>query len=233
MRICQRCGVEVEEDARRCPLCGCAIHSMATDGSEEPAPAPRKRREAGRSIRRWVIELLSILALTGALVVLAVDLAADMSVSWALFPLAFIAFVWVSVTMGVLISRRTWVYLPAQTAAVCLFLYSLDGLTPGSDWFVPLALPVTLLTGTVLGLTLLAVRRLALSAFGSTIAAMAAAGVLAVGLELLINAHFHDSWTVSWSAVVFGCTLLLVVLAAYLRSWFRARQAELRKLLHL
>ncbi|MGM0628628.1 MAG: zinc-ribbon domain-containing protein, partial [Candidatus Fermentibacterota bacterium] len=65
MRICQRCGVEVEEDVRRCPLCGYAIHPMTADGSEEPAPAPRKRRETGRSIRRWVIELFSILALTG------------------------------------------------------------------------------------------------------------------------------------------------------------------------
>ncbi|MFO8184209.1 MAG: zinc ribbon domain-containing protein [Candidatus Aegiribacteria sp.] len=233
MKLCSYCKVEVEEGSRFCPLCGNPIPPWTEEENGAPIPLQRKSREAERSIRRWLLEAFSLMAVTGVLVVLAADIGSGESISWAHYPVVFIAFTWVSVIMGALISRRTWIYLPAQTAAVCLFLYSLDRFTPGPDWFVPLALPVTLLTGTVLALTLITARKLNLSAIGSVIAAMMAAGVLAVGLELLINRHLHRSWYISWSAVVFGCLLLLVPLLLYLRRWLRVRRNEIRKLLHI
>jgi hypothetical protein len=233
MKFCEYCRVEVEEDSRFCPLCRSAIPPWTEGDKEEPMPPSRKPKEAGRSIRRWALEILSLLAVTGAVVVLAVDFASDMSISWARYPLIFIALLWLSVFMAVFFSHRAWVYLPAQIAAVCLVLFSLDLFTPGPAWFVPLALPVTLLTVTILALTLVTARKLVLSPFNSVIAAMVASGVLAAGLELLINSYFAHRWFLSWSAVTFGCMLLLVLLLFYLRRWFRVRHEEIRKLLHL
>ncbi|MBN2587764.1 MAG: hypothetical protein JXA64_02660 [Candidatus Fermentibacteraceae bacterium] len=233
MKICEFCKVEVEEDSRFCPLCRNAIPPWTEGDKEEPAPSPRKPKEAGRSIRRWALEILSLIAATGAVVVLAIDLASDMSITWARYPLIFIALLWLSVHMAVLFSHRAWVYLPAQIAAVCLFLFLLDLFTPGPAWFVPLALPVILLTVTIPVLTLVTARKLVLSTFSSVIAAIVASGVLAVGLELLINSYFAHRWFLSWSAVTFGCMMLLVLLMFYLRRWFRVRREEIRKLLHL
>ena len=233
MKLCEYCKVEVEEDTRCCPLCGNPIPPWTEEDSVTPKQLRRTASEAERSIRRWLLEAFSLMAVTGILVVLAADMASGMSISWAHYPAVFIAFTWISVIMGALLSRRTWIYLPAQTAAVCLFLYCLDRFTPGQAWFVPLALPVTLLTGTVLALTLITARKLRLSAIGSVIAAMMAAGVLAVGLELLINRHLHRSWHISWSAVVFGCLVLLVPIMMYLRRWLRVRRNEIRKILHI
>lgn len=233
MKLCEHCKVEVEEDSRCCPLCGKPIPPWTEEDRGTPGQLRHTVREAERSIRRWLLEAFSLMAVTGVLVVLAADMASGMSISWAHYPVVFIAFTWVSVIMGALLSRRTWVYLPAQTAAVCLFLYFLDRFTPGPAWFVPLALPVTLLTGTVLALTLITARKLKLSAIGSVIASMIAGGVLAVGLEILINRHLHRSWHISWSAVVFGCLILLVPLLLYFRRWLRVRRNEIRKLLHI
>ena len=54
-----------------------------------------------------------------------------------------------------------------------------------------------------------------------------------VGLELLLNRYLENRWFVSWSLVAFVCMLPLVLLLLYLRRWLRARQGEIRKLLHL
>lgn len=233
MKLCKHCKVELEEDSRCCPLCGNPIPPWTAEENGSPVPLQRKAQEAERRIRRWLVEAFSLIAVPGILVVLAADIGSGMSISWAHYPIVFIVFTWVSVIMGVLLSRRTWVYLPAQTAAVCLFLFSLDRFTPGPAWFVPLALPVILLTGAVLALTLVAPRILKLSAIGSVIATISAAGVLAVGLELLINRHLHQSWHISWSAVVFGCLMLLVPMLLYFRRWVRLRKNEIRKVLHI
>jgi hypothetical protein len=233
VKICEFCKVELEEDSRFCPLCRNAIPPWTEGDRVEQMPSPCKPKEVRRSIRRWVLEILSLIAATGALVVLAVDLASDLSISWARYPLVFIAFLWSSVYLAVLFSHRAWVYLPAQIAAICLFLLSLDLFTPGPAWSAPLALPVTLLAAAILVLTLVIARKLLLSPFYSIIAAMVGSGVLAVGLELLINSHFTHRWFLSWSAVAFGCMLLLILLLLYLRRWFRVRQEEIRKLLQL
>ncbi len=198
-----------------------------------PAPPRSSPQEASRHIRRWLFEIVSLLAATGALVVCAADLAPDLSLSWARYPLASIGFVWLSVVLAVFCSHRTWIYVPAQVAVACLFLFALDQFSSGTGWFLPLALPVTLLSGTILTLTLTGVRRAGLSAVATIAVTMVAAGVFVAGLELLLNRHLDDRWIVSWSLVAFLCMLPLILLLLYLRRWLGARQGEIRKLLHL
>ena len=57
------------------------------------------------------------MASTGILVVVAAGMGSGMCISWAHYPVALIAFPWISVIMGALLSRRTWIYIPSRTAA--------------------------------------------------------------------------------------------------------------------
>jgi hypothetical protein len=233
VKLCKHCEVEVEESARYCPLCRNPLQAVLEAENAGPAPPVPNPRETGRHVRRWILEVLSLLAVTGAFVVLAADIAPDLLLSWARYPLVSIAFVWVSVVLAVFCSHRAWIYIPAQVAAACLFLFVLDRFTPGPTWFLPLAMPVTLLMGAILTLAIIVVRTAGLSAVATVAAAMVAAGLFVVGLELLLNSYLDHRWFVSWSAVAFVCVLPLVLLLLYLRRWLRARQGEIRKLLHL
>lgn len=233
MSLCRRCGVEVEDDLRWCPLCRDPLQAGAAGEPRGPAPSARDPRQADRRIRRWLLEVVSLLAVTGALVVFAADFASGLSLSWARYPLASIVFLWLSTALLVLCSHRAWLGLAAEIAAVALFLLVLDWFTPGPAWFLPFALPVTLMFGGLLALTLAIVRKWRLSPFAIIAAGLFAAGVFVVGLELLLSRFFDHRWSVSWSAVVFGCLLPLVSLLLYLRKWLKQRQAELRKLLHV
>ena len=233
MSICSNCGVEVAEDLRCCPLCRNPLQpGVAGEQQEWPTPAPVPP-EAGRRLRYWLLEILSLLAATGAIVVFAADFASGMSLTWSRYPLASIAFLWISAVLLILGSGRVWMSLLAEVAAVGLFLYVLNGLTPGPSWFLPLALPLALLAGAILGLTLGIVRKWNLSLFGAIATALLAAAVFVVGLELILNRYLIDRWFVSWSATTFGCTLPLVFLLLYLRKRVQPKQAEIRKFLHL
>ena len=232
MSLCKYCGVEVEEDARCCPLCRNPLQPGMEVGQPRPEPSPTSPQEAPRGLRRWLLEIFSLLAAMGAIVVFAADFASGMSLSWAHNPLASIAFLWLAVAVLILGSGRIWLILPAEVAAVSLFLFALDGFSQGRDWFLPLAFPVTLLAGTTLALTLALVRTLDLSPFVAIATAMSAAAVFVVGLELLLNRYLAGHWFVSWSAMAFACTLPLLLLLLYLRRRFKPRQAEIRKLLH-
>ncbi len=233
MTLCRRCGVEVEDSALCCPLCREPLRAGSTkDETRIVSPGPDTRKTGGR-VHRWLLEIFSLFALTTALVVFAADFATDASVSWSWYPVFSIAFLWVSSVLLVFCSRRVWVFLPAEIAAVGLFLFGLDRFTPGTPWFVPLAVPLTLLTGTVLALVMAFVRKRRRSPFAAIAMVLLASGVFAVGLDLFLNRYLGQRWSVGWSAVVFACLLPVIVLLLFLRSWLGRRQAELRKVFHL
>jgi hypothetical protein len=233
MILCRSCGVILEDDARSCPLCSLPVREGPANGRTEPARPrqPRHLPEARRRIRRWVLEVLSLVVATGSAVVLAVDLATGATLTWAHFPLVAIWYLWLAVVLPLALSGRRWAILPAEAVALLTLLFALDRFTAGRDWFLPLALPTVLLGVVLLALVLVLTRRL--SPFAVIAGALLAAGFFVVGLDLLLNHAREGRWAVGWSAVVFACVLPVVLLLLYLRKWYRHRQAELRKLLHI
>jgi hypothetical protein len=233
MILCTHCGVEVEESERYCPLCRNSLRPGIEGDTTGPAPPRRVAQEASRRIRGWLIEVLTLLALTAALVVFAADFATGLSITWARYPLVTITFLWLSVVLVILCSRRTWIYLPAEITATGLYLFILDRFTPQTTWFMPLAFPLMLLIGTLLAVTLAIARKRRLSPFAIIATALLSGGIFVVGLELFLNRYFGHRWFISWSAVVFTCLLPIVGLLLYLRAWLGRRQAEFRKLFHV
>jgi hypothetical protein len=233
VNLCKHCGVEVESDADYCPLCRRPLRGEGEKVEEvslQPAVVPR---EANQLISRWLLEIISILALAGAIVVAAADFAFGRSLTWARYVLASIAFLWLSGVFLIVFLRRWFVYLLAETAALSLFLWLLDRLTPGPAWFPPLALPVTLLAGVMLVLTLATGRKRERSPLMAVAIAMLAAGLFLVGLELILNGYLYNRFFVSWSVVALACVLPSVLLLLHLRRWFRKRESEIRRLFHL
>lgn len=233
MTLCRRCGVEVEDSALCCPLCRGRLRAGPVEEQTLVAPHEFDTRESGTRVHRWLFEIFSLFALTSALVVFAADFATDLSVSWSRYPVLSVALLWVSSVLLVFCSRPVWVFLPAEIAVVGLFLFGLDRLTPGTPWFVPLAVPLILLTGTILALVMAVVRRQRRSPFAAIATVLLASGVFAVGLDLFLNRYFDQRWSIGWSAVVFACLLPVIALLLFLRTWLGRRRTELRKLLHL
>jgi hypothetical protein len=244
VNLCQHCGVEVEVGARYCPLCRRPLTREAADESPQPlspavpatpafpAPAPAPTA-AHRRLRRWLLEVFSLLTVTAAIVVIAADFATGMSITWARYPLSSLAFLWLLTLLLIAGAGRFWVILPGAVAVVGLFLYVLDRIIPGRAWFLPLALPVTLLAAAFLALTIATVRMLKLSPFATVATTLLAGSIFAGGLELLVNGFRAGRWSVSWSVVVFACALPMILILCYLRRRFQERQAEIRKMLHL
>lgn len=236
MTLCRHCGVEVESDRRSCPLCRRTLQpgAEATPQEVEPPPQPRgDPPEVKRRLNHWLLEVFTLLALTAAIVVAAADFSSGMSLDWALYPLAAIACVWLMTLLLILGGGRWPVVLPGGVVIVSLFLMALESLIPGRAWFVPLALPLTLLLGVVLGLTLVIIRFLRLSPFTQVAVGLLAGGVACVGVELLLNRYLAGVWSISWSAVPLACALPLALILIYLRKRLRSRRAEIRKVLHL
>jgi hypothetical protein len=236
MPICQNCGVEIDEGLERCPLCRAPLGLEAEQVEEGPPPpgSGRPYDEASNPLNRLRLwEILSLFAGTSAAVVLIADFAYSMTVTWARYPLVSIIFLWAAGSLLFLLRRHRLLLLVAETVAMAAFLQTLDLLEPRGPWFLTLALPLTVLAGTLVGGVSAVMRALRQRVFAILAVALLSAGLFVVGLETVISLNFSGSFRLSWSLVVLGCAVPLVGLLFYVQYRLKATSDDIRKLFHL
>jgi uncharacterized membrane protein len=232
MKTCGSCGVEVEEGVDRCPLC----RSPLGDGPAEPAPEAGRAAEPAvpaASVRRWLWEVVSLLAMTAIVIVAAIDLASGFDVTWSLFPMSAVAFLWACTTVAIALGRRTIPLLAALAAALVAFLFVLELLTGGPSWFVPLALPLVGVAVVVSAAAGAVVRRFRLPPLPAIAVVTLGGGLAAVGAEYVLNRALADGAVVSWSLVVMACALSLSLALLLVHKRLKERHADIRRMFHL
>lgn len=232
MRTCIKCGVEVEQSAARCPLCGTPLEEgrPAEPSTEEKSPEPPVPEAR---LRRWLWEVISLLALTAAGIIFAIDLADGFRITWSLYPLSVVAFLWVSATSLVLLRGRPAALLAALAVGALGFLLVLSLITPGRPWFLGLALPLAVLAAAVTAATWAVVRRLRIPVLPAIGTGVLASGLATVGTEYVLNRYLGLAKIVSWSLVAMACATSLFFALLLIHKRLAQRHADIRRFFHL
>jgi len=146
MSYCVRCGVELDDALKECPLCHTPVLlPVNPDQEEEMDPAsrawpdhvPSKRKHRPNLVPpKPVVLLATFLLLIPFLVTLFVDLKAHGEVTWSFYPMTSLALLWLMVAYPALLRRHTLsVAFTVDMLATALFLVSLDQYADGFvDW---------------------------------------------------------------------------------------------------
>jgi len=232
MRTCSGCGVEVEETADRCPLCGARLQEgppgLPAEDKERLEPAVPES-----SVRRWLWEVISLLAVTAGGILFAIDLANGFDVTWSRYPLSAIALLWVCATSAIALAKRPLALCAALTSAVLAFLLVLELFTKGRAWFLPLALPLVALLIVVSTGLWVVVSRLRLSLLPAIAVVVLGCGLAAVGVEYLLNRYLPLDRVVSWSLVSLACSISLFLALLLINKRLGERHSDIRRLFHL
>ncbi|MFW5813896.1 MAG: DUF6320 domain-containing protein [Spirochaetota bacterium] len=243
MTKCKNCGVMIEDGLDECPLCGEPVTEEARRQKETQQEQGNALRPGAsvepedentvRSAKIWLFEMVSLVAFTAGIVIFAADFAFDFALSWSLYPLLAIGFVYLVVAALIGFVRTPVVLLSVETAIVAGFLLLLDLLIGEQAWFLELGLPITLLVALVTGVVAFLISRLRLNALQGVAVGLLGAGFLVVGMEFVINRALRDELVVSWSLIAFACTLSLFFLILFINKRLRERHAEFRKIFHV
>ncbi len=244
MSYCVNCGVELERNAKACPLCNTPVinpreqmrqrgqEGQKTDRNEEEASAfPREKGQVERVKRKDLGLLLSMVI--GACVATCgtLNLFVFKSAPWSLAVIGACVILWVFMIPAVIYTGQSvYVSLLLDGGAVARYLYMLTFLAGSSGWFSGLGLPITMLVTAVAELVTLCIRRLPRSFLTVALYLFTAVGLLCVGLEMLIRRYLEARIFLTWSAVVLTiCTILDIAVITVL-SRRRLRNAVRRRL---
>lgn len=231
MRICNKCGVELDDGMKICPLCETMISDdfgqPEIKNTESQQPVDRDKRDVMQHIL-WQVTM--VLLVSGILAALIINLSIVGRITWAIYPITICLVLLGYVSLLALwrmsfISRLLigWLVSILQLAIISRF-------TP-TDWPLLLAIPLVSsvsIVGILLGLALTKLKTKGLNVLAIVFVSLA---VLALMVESVVSWYTNRSIVLGWSVIVAAC--LLPVTAAILFMYFRTRNnSELKKIFH-
>lgn len=234
MSYCVNCGVELDASARECPLCNTPVINprdleRLMDGS---SPFPKEKGQVEAVKPGDLGMLLSMVLLATAVTCGILNAFVFRGSLWSLAVIGVCAVLWVMLIPAVIYARQpVYVSLLYDGAAVSLYLFMLTYLTGSRGWFRGLGLPIAVFVTVLAEVFTLCVRKLPRSFLTITLYLFTTAGLLCMGLEMLIDRYVRDKISLSWSAVVLTvCVILDIAIITMLSS--RRMRGAVRKRMH-
>lgn len=235
MSYCVNCGVELAASEKSCPLCGVEVINPRQP-YQEPAERPYSQLAdpaIARSNHRFIAAILSISLGLPAALTLVINLTHNRTVSWSLYVAGALGMLWVWIVPPLLYRRSTFLKNAlADAASVAVYLWLIESLQTRRGWYWPLALPlVGLVSAAVIAVTCLAIRR-HLRSFQIPAAILTAVGLVAIGIEVLVDHFAPGKILLFWSwFVLIPCLGLAAASLAISRR--QKMRDEILKRLHL
>ncbi len=140
---CIKCGVELAEHEKKCPLCGTEI-IYPEFIKNAPAPFPENKTVYRELNRNGFLSILSFLFFTAAALTLICDLSRSGTVVWSGYAAGGIALGYIIIILPMWFKKREPVlFLAVDFASVLLYLYYIPPL-PCPSWYPWRHLPACL-----------------------------------------------------------------------------------------
>ncbi len=231
MSYCVHCGVELADYETKCPLCETpVIDPMRPIASGEPLFVDRIDIKEKKFNKHFIISIVSIILLIPFTVTTILDIYFSLGMTWSAFVLGAEALFWLSFVLPFQ-NRHTspYVFCLIDIAATALYVLLISILTNGFKWYLPLALPIIVVSGCEI-LAMIFIHR------SKRIGKLTKAGccILAVSfLPLLIDvaiAHYLNgtfmpqwSWYASVPLFVLGLTVIILSKSVKVTEWLRKK----------
>ncbi|MBN1247910.1 MAG: hypothetical protein JXC32_09650 [Anaerolineae bacterium] len=234
MPYCVRCGVELSANAKRCPLCNTEVILPPDLQASAPPTLPPQQRDivAGAFDRNLWIQVVSALMAIPALLSVVINAAFGEGLTWSLYVVATLGAAWIWCVSPFLYRRNIVpLWIAIDEVALLGLLYVVDALPPETNWFVPLAVPITLCLAILTLIIVTLARRRVLRELHIVAAALVALSVLCLVVEAAVDRYLTGEIKLQWSLLVVATGAPLAVVAAMLQRrraivegmkfWFR------------
>lgn len=222
---CIKCGVELADSEKLCPLCGLKVYHPELEKPEKPDyPYPKFERINEQVSRFGLMMVITVIFLLPILLTLICDVSINHTVSWSGYVIGGM------ITAYVLFVLPSWfrrpnpvIFVPVGFATIGLFILYVDVVNAGG-WFLTFALPLIAGIGIIITAVVTLMRYLPNGALYIIGGAMIAFGSFTVLIDHLINVTFHTGRGIFWAwypltvFAVLGLLLIFIAICKPLRD---------------
>lgn len=208
---CVKCGVELAEGERKCPLCKTPLYFPGLpDNPERPYPEFSNTKE--KMSPRGLYFIISFLFLMAAVIPVVCDLSLNSRIGWSGAVIGGVILGYVIFVLPAWFSRRSpAIFVPVDFFACGLYLFFIDFVTRGG-WFFSFAMPILAALALITSAVTILIYYLRcgyLYIYGGAFIAMA---FFSVFVELMIHVNFGIHERLIWSVYPFTALFLIGIM---------------------
>lgn len=232
MSYCVHCGVELNENADRCPLCNTPVLDPSrTPPTGNPDFFPSRPAQVDPVSKRGLAILITSMLVSVSLCCALLNLALKPETHWHFFVVGAAAMLWIWSVLPILIPKLPlWGRLTIDVGAVGLYVWIISLALDGKTWFYGLAIPLLIFSAITVCLLSWLLRRKH-STLSTVTMILAAIGIYCVEVELCCDWYIHHTIDLGWSLVVFACCVGLCIPLIVVRRVPSLRE-EVRRRFH-
>ena len=212
---CVKCGVELSESEKRCPLCHTEVYLPGYTPNEDERPYP-KFEKPEKVNPRGIYFIISFVCIISSVISFLCDLNLGGGVTWSGYVIGAIALFYILLILPGWFRRYyPAIFIPCNFLAIGLYLAYIN-LASGGKWFLTFAFPLTGATALIISsITILSyyLKRGYLYIWGG---AFIAAGAVCPVLEVLSHITFggdYIKWGIYPLVALFLIGIMLIIIA--------------------
>lgn len=215
---CVKCGVELADSERKCPLCSTPVYLPGI--SEDPERPYPKFDKPEKVNPRGIIFIITFVCLISAIISFVCDLNLGGGISWSGYVIGSIALFYVIFILPAWFKKyNPAIFVPTSFAAIALFVAYVNLVTDGS-WYLSFALPI-------IGAVCLVISAICILSYylkrgylyiwgGAFLAIAALSPVIELLSDLTFNVAVHFRWSL-YPVIAFGLIGIMLILIAIIK----------------
>ncbi len=226
---CIKCGVELKDSEKRCPLCGTPVFHPDIKQPEGDRPYPEFHPNDKKYNKRALMLVITVCCALPVLLTVLIDFRLNGAVTWSGFVFGGAAVIYTALILPWWFSRpNPVIFTPCAFAAIILYLWYIEYMT-GGGWFLSFAFPVTAIAGLIVTAVITLTKYLRTGYLFIYGGAIIAVGVYTMLIELFLHITFDGIRFVMWSLYPLVACLVIGIMLIVIGANKNMREALKRK----
>ena len=238
---CSNCGVELEENANFCSLCGEPVWNKNTDNlaylksrklkqEEELLTDYQKLTSFQKRMLFWKIS--GIILISGIITTLIIDLLGNQAVTWSKYPVTAGLVLYLNTTLIAFWYRKLLLLLFFSFLATSVLLILLDIYAGNAGWGMQLGIPLLLAGYTGIFVFIFIVRKAEQMGLNIIAYSLIVSGVLSICIDGILSLYSGNTLHFGWRLIVMVSVAIVAVLLLYIHFKLK-KGTDLKRFFHI
>lgn len=241
MKVCNKCGVELDAEMNFCPLCGHKFNAPTAPVQKkvhERASNEQKNESfnfedlSQRQQKRFVWELAAFILISCTVITLIIDLLITKHITWSKYTLTVGMTLLLDASIIIFMQKRPILLFFGLFLSTSLLLFLLDLYNKNLDTGVKLGIPILFFIFLVLMLLVLVIRKTRKKGVNIIAYTLLAMGLICLCIEGIISVHTIETIRFQWSFVVMVAILPVSAILLYIH-YRLSKVTNFKKIFHI
>ena len=238
---CNKCGVELEENANFCSLCGEPLLKMTSENLSINNSGKTLQQEklsldfqqlTGFQKRNVFWKISGIILISGIIITLLIDFVGSQSITWSKYPATICFVFFINLTLNTYLHKKIILLLAVSFLFTSVMFILFDVYAGETGWELKLGVPVILALYITIYSLIFLMRNAKQKGLNIIAYSLIAAGLLCIYTEAIISIFFQSSLTFGWSLIVLISVAFISMLLFYIH--YRLKKAtDLKRFFHI